>query len=113
MHEMGLTDAILKMVDRIASKEGVTTVTKITVEVGDLSGVVPRFLTDCWEAVAADTPYSETILDIQTVRGTLRCEDCKTEFTANIEDFICPACRSRKLTPLTGKDMTILEIESC
>ena len=55
MHEMGIADAMLRTVTRIARDEGVARVTRITVEIGELSGVVPRFLSDCWEAVAAGT----------------------------------------------------------
>ena len=51
MHELGICDALRKMVSRIAAQEGADSVTSITVEVGTLSGVVPRFLADGWEAV--------------------------------------------------------------
>ena len=41
MHELGICDALLKMVDGIARDEGLACVRKVTVEVGSLSGVVP------------------------------------------------------------------------
>ena len=110
---MGITDAMLKMVDRIVRDEGLTQVSRITVEVGDLSGVVPRFLSDCWEAVADGTAYEKTELKVVSVPGTLRCEDCKAEFAADLENLKCPTCGGWKLTPLTGRDLTILEIEAC
>lgn len=112
MHEMGLTDALLKKVDKIVAEENVSGVNKITLEIGNLSGVVPRFLKECWDAVAYGTAYQETELVIETVNGTARCEDCKREFEADIDDLRCPYCRGYKLTPLTGRDMTILEIEA-
>lgn len=112
MHEMGITDAMMRTVDRLVHKEGLTAVTRVTVEVGDLSGVVPRFLSDCWEAVVDGTPYEHTVLDVRTLPGTARCEDCRAEFTADLNDLRCPRCRSDKLTPLTGRDLTILEIEA-
>lgn len=112
MHEMGITDAMLKTVDRILAKEGMEGANRIVVQVGDLSGVVPRFLEDCWEAVAAGTKYQDTELVVETVPGTARCEDCKREFTVDIDDLRCPDCRSVKLTPLTGRDLTICQIEA-
>ena len=43
MHELGLLDAMLKTVDGIMAKEtDVSTVSRITVEVGELSGAVPN-----------------------------------------------------------------------
>jgi hydrogenase nickel incorporation protein HypA/HybF len=104
---------MLKMVDRIVKDEKLTEVHSITIEIGDLSGVVPRFMSDCWEAVVDRTPYQDTKLIVKTAPGTLRCEDCKEEFRADLDHLVCPQCGSRKLTPLTGRDMTIMEIEAC
>lgn len=111
MHELGICDAILKTVDGIAKEEQLSVVSKVTLELGMLSGVVPRFLADCWQAVIDGTPYADTELVIETVNGLARCEDCGFEFSADLEKLWCPSCASRRLTPLTGTDLTIREIE--
>ena len=111
MHELGICDAILKTVDGIAREEQLTVVHKITLELGMLSGVVPRFMTDCWQAVIDGTPYEHTELVIETINGLARCEDCGHEFSADLERLYCPKCMSRRLTPLTGTDLMIKEIE--
>lgn len=113
MHELGLADAMLKMVDKVVKEEHLTEVNSVTIEIGDLSGVVPHFMSDCWEAVVDRTPYQKTELIIKTAPGTLRCEDCQSEFLADLDHLSCPNCGGKKLTPLTGRDMTILEIEAC
>ena len=51
MHELALCDAMLKMVRDISREQALEGVRSITVRVGSLSGVVPRFLTDCWVGV--------------------------------------------------------------
>ncbi|MGN0981260.1 MAG: hydrogenase maturation nickel metallochaperone HypA [Candidatus Limivicinus sp.] len=112
MHELGLCDAMLKMVRDIAKKEALEGVRSITVEVGTLSGVIPHFLTDCWEAVIDGTELAETKLFVETLAGTAKCLSCNAEFTADPEKLLCPVCGGRKLTPLTGRDMTIKEIEA-
>ena len=50
MHELGICDALLKMVDNVAKDEELECVKKVTVEVGTLSGVIPPYLSDCWTA---------------------------------------------------------------
>lgn len=107
---MGIADAVMKTVDRIM-KEDTAEVRSITVELGDLSGVVPRFLADCWEAVTAGTKYEHTKLLLHPIPATARCEDCGNTFVVNLESLRCTSCGSDKLTPLTGRDMTIAEIE--
>ena len=112
MHEMGLIDAIVRMVDRIVKEQDLEGVKKITLEVGEISGVVPRFLTECYEAVVDGTPYEKTELVIETVPGTFRCNDCEMDFPADVEHLYCPDCFGRNLTPIAGKDLTLKEIEA-
>jgi len=112
MHELGLMDAVIKKVKKLVEAEGLTQVDKIVMEVGELSGIVPRFLEDCFKAVVADTPYETTILEIEIVPGTARCNDCQITFTVNVEDLCCIKCHGKNLTPLTGKDLTIKAIEA-
>lgn len=113
MHELGLLDAMLRTVDGIlAGESDVAGVASITLEVGDLSGVVPRFLYDCWDAVRDGTKYAATKLKVVSVPGTARCEDCGHEFNVDVESLRCPRCSGARLTPLTGRDMTISEIEA-
>lgn len=111
MHEMGLMDATLRMVGRICEEEDVHHVDKIVLEVGELSGVLPRFLYECFDAIIEDTPFEHTKLEVQTVPGTLYCHDCGLEFhPENLELMRCPECLSTKLSPKTGVDFTIKEI---
>lgn len=108
---MGIADAMLKMIDKIISEEDVSEINSVTLEIGDLSGVVPHFMADCWEAVCDGTRYEKTKLIIETVPGTLRCEDCLNEFTADLDKLYCPKCKSNKLTPLSGRELSVKEVE--
>lgn len=111
MHELGICDAVLRTVDGIAKEEKLEYVSKVTLELGMLSGAVPAFLYDCWQAVIDGTAYRDTVLEIETINGIARCEDCLAEFSADLNALFCPECGGRRLTPLTGTDLTIKEIE--
>ena len=76
MHELGICDALLKMVADVAKQEGTTEVASVTVEVGTLSGVVPRFLEDCWQAVIDGTEFADTAMIVETLEGKAQCLDC-------------------------------------
>ena len=112
LHELALCDAMLKMVRDISREQALEGVRSITVRVGTLSGVVPRFLTDCWVAVTDGTEYDGVPLRVETEAGRARCLDCGAEFVADVEDLSCPDCGGKKLMPLSGRDMTIQEIEA-
>ena len=113
MHELGICDALLKMVDKIAQDEQLEGISKITVEVGTLSGVVPKYLEDCWEAVVDGTGYMDTKFVVEVLEGKARCLDCGHEFASGINDrLVCPACGGDKLAPISGRDLTLKEIEA-
>ena len=113
MHELGICDALLKMVDQIAKDEQLEGINQITVEVGTLSGVVPKYLEDCWVAVADGTPYMGAGFVVEVVQGKAKCFDCGTEFAVGINDrLICPHCGGDKLVPISGRDLTLKEIEA-
>ncbi len=112
MHELGICDAMLKMLRGIVKDEGLEGVNGITVEVGMLSGVVPRFMTECWEAVIDGTEFADTTITVETVDGIAKCLDCGTEFTADLDDLRCPDCGGNKLTPISGRELTIKEVQA-
>ena len=113
MHEMGLIDAVVRTVERIVSEDPeIEGVSRITLEVGTLSGVMPHFLRECYEAVVSGTRFEDTELEIEMEPGTLRCNDCGIDFRADPENLLCPECLGKNLTPMTGTDLTIREVEA-
>ena len=112
MHELGICDAMLKMVRGVMKDEGLEGVNKLVVEVGNLSGVVPRFLEDCWIAVVDGTELEGSVLIAQELIGRAKCLECEEEFDADLNALRCPACNSDMITPLSGRELTILELEA-
>lgn len=110
MHELGLCDAMLKMIRGIIVEEEIEEVQRITVEVGTLSGVIPKFLADAWVAVTDGTELDGVEFVIEELKGTAACMDCGEEFVVDLENMKCPHCGGNKLTPLTGRDLTMKEI---
>lgn len=110
MHELGICDALLKMVRGVAKEQALQEIQRITVEVGSLSGVVPAYMADCWEAVTDGTELEGVEFVIEELKGTARCLDCGREFPADVEHLRCSSCGSEKLTPMTGRDLTLKEI---
>lgn len=112
MHELGLTNAIIRTTEETLKENGMSGANRITLEIGEFSGVIPRFLESCWKAVIIDTKFAETQLIIEKVPGILRCETCREEFPVPSGALRCPKCDSDKLTPIAGMDMIIKQIEA-
>lgn len=57
MHELGILIQIAKSVHKIMLKNGIKTIRHITLEVGELSGVVPAYLQKLLPAAADLYPF--------------------------------------------------------
>ena len=113
MHELGLCDAMLQMMDQILENDvsAAFMVRRFVLENGELSGVVPHFMEESWKAVTDRTHYADALLEISTVPGYADCLDCGTHLRPAQSGFKCPECGGGKLKPVSGIDMTVRSIE--
>lgn len=56
MHELGVLRQIVKVVTQVAEKKGIDRVRHITLEVGNISGIVPYYMKKLFPAAADAFP---------------------------------------------------------
>lgn len=110
MHELGIINSMVKTIEKVVKDENLTEVETIVLEVGELSGVVPRFLEECYPAAVYKTFMEKTRLELEVIPGIVRCKDCGKEFNAMAHDLACPCCGSREMEILSGNDFMIKEL---
>ncbi|MEG0778645.1 MAG: hydrogenase maturation nickel metallochaperone HypA [Oscillospiraceae bacterium] len=110
MHELGIICEVVKTVEKIALEENLTTIEKIVLQVGELSGMVPSYIEDCYPAAVYKTTLENTRLELEIIPGIARCRDCGEEFNAVQCDLKCPKCNSEKLEALSGREFIVKEI---
>ena len=49
MHELGIIVNINKTLAEVAADNGVSRISRVTLELGEVSGIVPELLEDCWK----------------------------------------------------------------
>ena len=114
MHEVGIICSMLDTIRGIMREENLTHVEKIVLEVGELSGVVPKYMEDCFPAAVYKTEFQDTKMEMIVIPGMVRCEKCGMEFNGYRYDLTCPNCsESTHLTRLSGEGLTIKEIHAC
>ena len=111
MHELGLISAMVDSIETIVKEHGLHEVKKIVLEVGELSGVVPHYMEVCYPAAVYKTFMENTVLELETIPGIVRCRQCGREFNAMAQDFACPVCHSQDMEILSGNDVLIKEIQ--
>ena len=49
MHELGIVFHVIKMVEEVGEKNSLTSVARVGLALGEVSGVLPDYLKDCWK----------------------------------------------------------------
>ncbi|MFH0787147.1 MAG: hydrogenase maturation nickel metallochaperone HypA [Pseudomonadota bacterium] len=112
MHEMGIAQSILDIVEQEMARHGVTKVSTIRLVVGEFTAVVPQSLTFCFEVITKDTPMEGVRLEMEPVPLTGRCGGCGEEFEIKEYRFVCPKCDSKEIETIGGKELYVKEIEA-
>ena len=113
MHEVGIISAMLKTIERVMIQQKLTKVEKIVLQVGELSGVVPRYMQECFPVAVHKTPFRDTKLELEIIPGMVKCNGCGLEFNGLKHDLTCPTCGNRHdLQRLSGNELTIKEIQA-
>ena len=70
MHELGVLHQVVKTASRIAEENQIRRIRHITLEVGDVSGFVPQYLTKLFPVAADGSPVLKRAkLRIEKVQG--------------------------------------------
>lgn len=113
MHELGIVFYIIDDVKEVAAANAVTSVARVTLELGEVSGVVPELLQDAWRWACAREPImSGCALEVEVVPAVTLCEACRAEYATVAHGRVCPACGSERTYLLRGREVTIKEIEA-
>lgn len=113
MHELGVVFHIIKKVDKIASENNVKSVLSLTLEIGEVSMIVPTYFKDCfdWAKVNRSKFMHECNLNIIEIKAKTLCTSCNKEYETVRYGRICPYCNSEKTYLVCGNEVLIKEIE--
>ncbi|MBR0307841.1 MAG: hydrogenase maturation nickel metallochaperone HypA [Mogibacterium sp.] len=112
MHELGLVNYVVKEVDKIAKEKGVSDIRKVTLEFGEVSGIVPAYLYDYWNWYTKKYHMLEGAkLKCEEIPAVTWCDDCKITYSTITYGKTCPRCGSGNTWLLRGNEMRIKSIE--
>ncbi len=111
MHELSVTQNLLKLAVRHAEQAGAVRITELTLVIGELSSIVDDSVQFYWDMVAEGTIAQGAIINFKRVPAALRCDDCGHEFPLDRERFTCPNCDSGRVSVARGDDFFLESIE--
>jgi hydrogenase nickel incorporation protein HypA/HybF len=101
---------IVKKVETIARKNGLTKVDTLVLQIGELSSMIPRYIEACYPAAVDGTLLQDTKLRIEIMAGNGRCQECNTVFNLLQYHNTCSKCGSKNWKILSGREFMIKEI---
>jgi hydrogenase nickel incorporation protein HypA/HybF len=112
MHELSITRSVVAIVSEQARGRRVT---RVRLEVGRLSAILPDAIRFCFDICTAGTPAAGALLEIDEIAGRACCRDCGAEVALERPAGRCPGCGTANLRVTAGEELNIkeMEVESC
>ena len=113
MHELGIVFHIIRTVEDVAKENHVARIQRVTLQLGEVSGVVESYLQDCWKWAAAKSEILPgAALTVEQIPAITLCEDCGQQYPTVPHGRTCPHCQSPHTHLLQGNEMMIKEVEA-
>jgi hydrogenase nickel incorporation protein HypA/HybF len=112
MHELGVVFYVIRDVKKVAEENQVSKVSSVTLEIGEVSGILHEYLIDCWNWAAKKEPVLDGAqLKIEQIPAVSYCEDCGKDYETVRYAKVCPHCKGEHTYLLRGNEFNIKEIE--
>lgn len=114
MHELGLVVYVIDTLEQLAKDNSLTEIASVTLELGEVSSIVPEFFTDCWEYSHKKSELLKNAeLKIEMLPAVTICNSCSKTYSTLVFKKLCPFCASTDTELLYGNEFNIKEIEAC
>lgn len=110
MHEMGIVVSLVDMAVEHAERNHASKVHKVVLQVGSISGVVPRYLMGFYPLVVEGTMLEGSELEIEEVAASVFCTKCATTYDPCRTEMVCPKCGSEECDVIEGRGLMVKEI---
>ena len=111
MHEMSVVLRLTGIALKVAEQNCAAVVERVIVQVGEMSGYVPRYLYAYYPAAVRGTLLEGSQLTVETLPARLVCLGCGTDYRPEKTDVIrCPLCKSAAFRIEAGTEVFVKEI---
>jgi hydrogenase nickel incorporation protein HypA/HybF len=113
MHELSTVVYVIDQVEKLAAENDLTVVNSVTLQVGEVSAIIPEYLESFWKfARKRSNMLQETELKIESIEAVTYCQDCGKTYPTLKYAKQCPYCKSYNTFLVTGNEYIIKEIEA-
>jgi hydrogenase nickel incorporation protein HypA/HybF len=111
MHELSVTESLLKIAVEHAEKANARRVTDLNIVIGDLASMVDESIQFYWDIIAKDTIAEQATLHFRRVRAELQCNTCGEKYHPTDKELICPKCGGVGAKIIAGEEFALESID--
>ena len=113
MHEMGIIVNLANTLDETAEEQNIIRIGKVTLQIGEVSGIVTDYFVDCWNYFKRKHPVLvDSELVLETIPAVTFCSNCEKNYETVKYGRECPYCHSGETWLIQGNECIIKEIEA-
>jgi len=111
MHELAVTESLLKISLEHAEKANAQRVTDLYIVIGDLASMVDDSIQFYWDIIARGTIAEQATLHFRRVPAELQCNACATKYQPSDKELICPNCHGIGAKIIAGEEFFLESID--
>ncbi len=111
MHELAVTQHILKIALQHAATHEVKRIETINLVIGQMASIIDECVQFYWDIISQDTLAQGAILHFERIPARLQCEMCHRSYLLNDSELTCPYCGGGAVTFIAGDDFYVDSIE--
>jgi hydrogenase nickel incorporation protein HypA/HybF len=110
MHELSIALRIIEAAAEEAARQG-SRVVAVHVNVGALSGIVPKSLASAFELAREATLLAGAALVVHEIPVETHCPVCERDCRVRFPDLRCTACNAPTPRVVRGRELEIVALE--
>ena len=111
MHELSVTESLLKIAVDHAEKANAKRVTDLNIVIGDLASMVDDSIQFYWEIIAKGTIAEQATLHFRRVPAELQCMTCFEKYHPTDRELACPKCNGVNTKIIAGEEFALESID--
>lgn len=113
MHEMGIVYHVADEVEKVAAESGIRHISRVTLQLGQVTGVLFDYMADLWTWVADKSDVLRgSSLVYEEIHAVTRCQDCGKLYDTVPQGRQCPFCGSWHTVLVQGNEYIIKQVET-
>jgi len=104
MHELAITEGIIEAAVPAAEKAGAKKILEVRLKIGDLSGVFPECIQECFDALCVGTIAEGAKLVVERIPASIACPGCGFSGAVERKTIACPVCGSTDFKLTGGRE---------